>query len=85
MDRWFRCIGEHAEDLTGGRLLAPGDFVLLDEEALADEHNARLIYEGKLIPADDYEPESEVKRQLGMEEQHIAESSSDGKDGGQVG
>jgi hypothetical protein len=56
MDRWFRCVGEHAEDLTGGRLLAPGDFVQLNDEALADEHNARLIYESKLVAADGYEP-----------------------------
>lgn len=44
----YRNVGRHAEDLADGRVLAPGEEASLSAEQARDEHNARLIEEGKL-------------------------------------
>lgn len=46
----YKCISDHAEDLSGGQIVAPGESVKLTEKEVEDPHNARLIEEGKLIP-----------------------------------
>lgn len=45
----FRFIGDHPEDLASGQVLAPGQHVTLSKDEVADDHNARLIADGKLI------------------------------------
>jgi hypothetical protein len=52
----YKCISDHAEDLSGGQIVAPGESVKLTKEEVEDPHNARLIEESKLIPTK--EPES---------------------------
>jgi hypothetical protein len=37
--------------LADGRVLVPGEHIDLDDEARADDHNARLIEEGQLLEA----------------------------------
>lgn len=45
----YRYVGRAPQDLTGGRVLASGEYVTLDKEAANDEHNKRLIEEGLLM------------------------------------
>lgn len=46
----FRFVGDHADELDGGRPVGPGDEVKLDEKALSQPIAARLIEEEKLLP-----------------------------------
>jgi hypothetical protein len=39
----------HAQDLEGGRVLAPGESVKLSEKDAGSGHNAALISEGTLV------------------------------------
>lgn len=57
----YKLISDHAEDLADGRVLGPGEEAELDEEAVEDPHNQRLIEEGKLIPVEETEAEAEPK------------------------
>jgi hypothetical protein len=41
-----KCSSDHPEDLTGGRMLAPGEYAEVD---LSDEHNKNLVDEGHLL------------------------------------
>lgn len=43
----FTFVGVHAQDLEGGRVVAPGERVDLDKKG--QEDNARLIDEGLLL------------------------------------
>lgn len=45
----FKLVGDHAEDLAAGQMLAPGETIKLKQEDIDDPHNARLIEEGKLL------------------------------------
>lgn len=56
----YRFIGSHAEELDGGRPIAPGDYTG-PIEANADENpkNAALVEEGLLIEATAPEPDSD--------------------------
>jgi hypothetical protein len=45
----FRYVGTHVGDLHDGSPLEPGEFVQLDDDAITDPHNARLISEGLLL------------------------------------
>jgi hypothetical protein len=45
----YRYVGRHIDDLADGRTVEPGQTVALDEAAVADPHNARLIDEGLLV------------------------------------
>jgi hypothetical protein len=48
-----RFVGQHPEDLANGRVLAPGEAVKLTDQDTQDDHNKRLIDEGRLIALDD--------------------------------
>lgn len=48
----YKHVGVHAEDLADGRMLGPGEIVELDEEQIAEPHNARLLGEGILLSLD---------------------------------
>lgn len=58
----YTLISDHAEDLADGRVLGPGEEADLDEEAIKDPHNKRLIEEGKLISGDDEESAPKTSR-----------------------
>lgn len=45
----FKWVGTHAQEITGGRMLAPGDTAMLSEDDAQDEHNAALIESGGLV------------------------------------
>jgi hypothetical protein len=45
----YKHVGNHAEDLADGRMLAPGETVKLNDKQLAEPHNQRLITEGILL------------------------------------
>lgn len=47
----YRFVGEHAEDLDGGQMLEPGDFVELEGEEAKLPRAAELLDSGKLIEA----------------------------------
>lgn len=58
----MRYVGTHAGSLASGRPLAPGDFVEVSTEDLADPYNKAMVDEGILIdpteiPEDPPEPE----------------------------
>lgn len=57
------------QDLTGGRVVAPGERVSLSASDERDAHNARLISEGQLIkvPAKQVKKESTSTKQGGEE------------------
>lgn len=42
-----KCVSRHAEDLADGRVLAPG--ATASGVDVSDEHNKRLVEEGRLI------------------------------------
>jgi hypothetical protein len=46
----FRVVANHPVSLTGGQMVAPGDFVELDPDAQKDPHNKAAIDVGDLIP-----------------------------------
>lgn len=52
----YRLHGDHSEDLDDGRVLEPGDFVQLDEEAIALPRAATLIEDGKLHKIEQGDP-----------------------------
>ena len=45
----FKCVSDHPEDLDGGRVLAPGEFVELDDEAVELPRMQQLLNEGRLL------------------------------------
>lgn len=49
----YKWVGTHAQELTGGRMLEPGEKVLLSDEVLHDEHNQSLLADGGLIAVDE--------------------------------
>lgn len=59
----YRYIGDMPDALDGGRPLAPGEFVTLDESQAKSPYNQSLIESGKLIQVS--EPESEPKQKSG--------------------
>lgn len=46
----YKWVGTHVQEITGGRMLEPGERMTLDEEAVEEYHNADLIAQGLLIP-----------------------------------
>lgn len=48
----YKHVGNHAEDLADGRMVGPGEVIELDEDAVRDPHNERLLAEGILIGMD---------------------------------
>jgi hypothetical protein len=46
----FRVVENHPVDLTGGQVVAAGEFVELDAAEQKDPHNKALIDEGALLP-----------------------------------
>jgi hypothetical protein len=48
----FKWVGSHAQEITGGRVLAPGEYVDLSKEEQEDQHNAALIEGGGFIEAE---------------------------------
>ncbi len=46
----FRYVGDHAQDLPGGGLVAPGDFVHLNEKEQADPFIQDLLASDRLLP-----------------------------------
>lgn len=57
----FKCVSTHPEDLADGRILAPGEYADLDDEAQKDPHNQRLIEEDILIDASEVPDEEQAK------------------------
>jgi hypothetical protein len=49
----YRFVGNHAQDLADGRMLAPGESVVLSEEDVRDPHNEALLADEVLIPVDE--------------------------------
>lgn len=49
----YKLVGVHLEDLADGRVVAPGDTIVLDQHQADEPHNQRLLQEGQLIPVDD--------------------------------
>jgi hypothetical protein len=47
----YRNVSNHIEDLDDGRVIEPGGYVELDDDATDADHNKRLIEEGQLIEA----------------------------------
>lgn len=58
----YRYIGQIPWGMSGGRTLAPGDFVDLSDGQVKDSHNKLAIDAGMLIKIDAVKPKtSEVK------------------------
>jgi len=49
----YKYVGDHAQDLESGTVLAPGETVTLDEKGVYG--NQALIEEGALVPMADLE------------------------------
>lgn len=45
----YRFVGDHAETLADGRPVGPGDFVDLSDDEIAEDHNAMLVADERLI------------------------------------
>lgn len=48
-DEYYLPAGNTVQDLTGGRMVAPGESVVLDGDAVKDPHNKALIERGVLV------------------------------------
>lgn len=65
----FRYVGDHAQDLPGGRVIAPGEFVHLSEEDQKDPFimdlmaNDRIIGTGKVSEEAVESAEAKAERQ----------------------
>jgi hypothetical protein len=46
----YRHMGDHAEELAGGRPVGPGEAVELSAEDEKDPHNKSLIEQGIFVP-----------------------------------
>lgn len=60
----YRLHGDHSEDLDDGRVLEPGNFVQLDEEALALPRAVSLIEDGKLVKIEADQAKSDAGSKL---------------------
>jgi hypothetical protein len=49
----YRNVGDHAEILSGGRVVGVGEETTLTKEELRDPINQELVASGKLIPTDE--------------------------------
>jgi hypothetical protein len=49
----YKNVGNHAEDLADGRMIAPGETVELDEDQVREDHNEDLLARGALIGIDE--------------------------------
>lgn len=57
--KMFKSVSNRAEDLPGGRQLAPGEFVRLDPD---DEYTKMLVDEGRLVEMPPEEPSDEADK-----------------------
>lgn len=57
----YRCASRHVEDLSDGRTVAPGEAIELDAK---EDHDRRLVEEGKLLPIEEA-PKSRSKKRSG--------------------
>jgi hypothetical protein len=48
-EKEYKNVGNHAHDLADGRMLAPGETVMLDDDAVRDPHNESLLADNVLI------------------------------------
>lgn len=65
----YRNVSEHVEDLADGSTAGPGEEVNLTKDETREDHNERLITEGKLIPLDKAaQKEAEASSAEGREE-----------------
>jgi hypothetical protein len=55
-------VGGHPQDLADGTMLAVGDEVNLDGDALDHPHNRDLLDRGLLIPVEEQEPSKGGKK-----------------------
>lgn len=89
----YACVSRHAEDLTGGRTLLPGERAEVDAD---DPHNKRLIDEGKLVPVGEAEgpslkelqsraKELEVEGRSNMNKEQLAEAVAEAELNGKEG
>ena len=46
----FKNVSDHAQELTGGRQLEPGETIELDHDQIHDGHNEALLHDGLLLP-----------------------------------
>ena len=59
MDREFINASGVPEDLTGGRVIGPGETFLLDDEAMKDEYNQGKIERGRFVQTE--KPKNKTK------------------------
>jgi hypothetical protein len=52
--------GSSENVLSDGRVLIPGEPVELDDDALKDEHNQRLIEDGQIAEVQDKKPQHQA-------------------------
>lgn len=64
----YKWVGTHPQDLADGRMLAPGETVVLSEEDVRDPHNESLLADGALIPTDE---KNEAEHQARLAERRV--------------
>lgn len=63
----YKNVGSHVHDLADGRMLAPGETVMLDEDAVRDPHNEALLADGVLIGT-----EKEAEHEADLAERRVS-------------
>lgn len=53
----YKWVGNHLQDLTGGRMMEPGEVVELTDEEISDPFNAALIAGGQMLLLPDQDTE----------------------------
>lgn len=67
-DEQYTNTSVHAQDLEGGRMLAPGESAELSKDALKEPHNAALVEDGVLVHFDEPDKSGTSRRGKGEEE-----------------
>jgi pyruvate/2-oxoglutarate dehydrogenase complex dihydrolipoamide acyltransferase (E2) component len=70
MEAEYKWGGSYPQEITGGRVLEPGETVTLSEDAISDPHNAALIEGGNLFSLDEIEEPQATEAAIELANKH---------------
>ena len=77
---WYRYVGEVPGELATGRPIEPGEYVELSGDEVNDVFNAEMIYDGRLIEAEEKHVQAARKSQRDEEKVQEADIKEQGEE-----